>query len=271
MEKTYLEHLMESDKEYHFRIKTIEPIDEDRMAKIEHILSKYELRDITAPERTIIQNHPLDFHDIQNAEVWMVDAVTGVPVSSYILQQELRANLKMPEKFVVVRSDNDPLELETQRLNAEDDMREKAEEKSLNRASLLDTDEVYPEDDLEDALKGEDMFGDNYNSKFLQTLAKVSADRKPETIDPKSGMFDWLESDVKEAPTTMTADDFNAEQESVKPVAWWDAGKYEADTETEKRLSPEGNFDDDAKVHHNRYEDEAGKDVELDSESNSVR
>jgi len=271
MESTFLQHLMESDKEYHFRIKTVEPIDEERMARIEKIMSKYELRDITAPEKTIIQDHPLDFHDIQNAEVWIVDAVTGVSVSAYILQQELRANLKMPEKFVVVRSDNDPLELETQRLNAENEMREKQESKGLNRASLLDTEEVYPEDELEDMLKGEDMYGDKYNSKFLKALAQVSADRKPETVSPKSGMFDWLGSDVQESPDTASTDDFNDEFDTVKPVAWWDAGKEDKDTDAEKRLSPEGNFDDDSKVHQRRFEKDSGESVDVEVDSKSIR
>lgn len=269
MTKTYLDHLVESDREYHYRIKSVEAIDDEKMVKIENILAKYELRDITAPEKTIIQDHPLDFHDIQNAEVWIVDAVTGVPVSGYILQQELRANLKIPEKFIVVRTDNDPLELETARINADKKMRQDATEKGLTRHSLLDTDEVYPED--KDSLPAEDLYGDEHNSEFLKTLSQVAADRTPNVVEPKSGLFDWLDSSIGESPDTGPTDDFNDDYDTVKPIPWWETSKKSKKNEADKKVSPEGNYDEDSKTHRRQYEKEDGKVVDVEEESDSIR
>ena len=268
---SYLKHLMESDKEYHFRIKMVVPIDEEKMGQIERILTKYELRDISKPTKTIIQEHPLDFNDVSNSEVHMVDAVTGTPVSAYILQQELRANLKLPEKFIVVRSDNDPLEVETARLNAANAMEKEAEEQDLDRKSLLSTDEVYPE--AEHSVPGEEFYGNEHNSEFLNTLADISVDRQPSYSEPTEGLFNWLANDVEEVGEDFVQDDFNDNIEGVKPVPWWLAKdkKLSDGREVDDMISPEGNFDEDHMTVRRSYEDDAGKETQLEKESESVR
>lgn len=269
MAKTFYHYLMESDREYFFRIKSIEEIDAEKMDIIERLLTKYELRDITAPQKTVIQDHPLDFYEIQNAEVWWVDVVTGVPVSSYVLQQELRANLKIPEKFIVVRTDNDPLEVETERLRALKDMENEAEDKNLQDRSLLSTDSEYQEGDS--SVEGDHLYGNEYNQEFLNTLARVSADRSNHVVNPKEGLFNWLESDVTESPEVMTADNFNDDVDSVKPVAWWNAKGDKAKSETSKLRGPDGNFDDDLKTHKRYYKTNDGNDVDMERETNAVR
>lgn len=269
--KTYLEHLLESDREYHFRIKSIEPLTDEMMERLERVLGKYELRDISGPTKTIIQEHPLDFYDIHNAEVYIVDATLGVPQSSYILQQELRSNLKISENHIVVRGDNEPLEVETQRRIMDKEIGDEADKKGLTKASLLDTESVYPED--EHSVPGETFYGDEYNSEFLNTLAKVSATRKEGIEEPEEGLFDWLRNDVGDDTQVADDNDFNKDIEGApKSVPWWKAKEIDVeDEDLEIRRAPQQNLDDDHEEKHVQHEDGKKKRKTLSAKSKKVR
>src|SRR5690606_35995772 len=135
--KSFKEYLQDNAREYHYRIKTVKPLCDEDLDYIERVCRKYVLTDITKPVMTIIQKHPLDFQDIENAEVWIVDISTQLPVSDYVLQQELKLALKVPEKYIVVRAENNPLEVYTQQMNARDDINMLAQEKGLTPGSRL--------------------------------------------------------------------------------------------------------------------------------------
>lgn len=268
--KTFLQYLAESDKEYSYRIKLVVEVDDEMMQSVETLLSKYDLRDIEGPKKTIIQAHPLDFYDVKNSEVYIIDVVTGVPVSPYILQQEIRTNLQISEKFVVVRSDSDPLEVETERLRAKWEFEHEAAEKKLSPAALLSTDPAYP-DEITD-LTGEDMYGDEYNRSYLDLLAQVSATRdekmheQPET----DTMFGWLKTNEETSDVDST--DFNADiEDKVSSVPWWKAsknGKYLEKTRSHQ--SAYGNFDEDKKRFSARYESPTGKEKTLTKDSDPI-
>lgn len=268
--KTYLEHLMESDREYHFRIKSVVPLTDGMMEKIERVLTKYELRDIQGPTKTIIQHNPLDFYNIDNAEVYIVDAVVGVAQSSYILQQELRGVLGISENYIVVRGDNDPLEVESQRRDMAVSINSEAEKSGLKKASLLGTDEKYPEADH--SISGDTFYGDRYNSEFLETLAQVAASRPSTLAEPKNGLFDWLNAVTDEL---QVADDnaFNANIKGApKSVAWWEAKKTDVENdELELRRSLAGNFDNDFEEKHLEYENSKKERKTISAASKKVR
>jgi len=265
MKKTFIEHLIESDREYSYRIKSVVDFDDTQMEKLERLVQKYELRDMESPRKTIIQDHPLDFPDVNHAEVYIIDIVTGVPVSSYILQQEIRENLKVPEKFIVVRSENDPLEIETEKMLAMKDMRDEAEKKGLERDALLSTSSVYVED--ENSVPGEEMYGDIYNKRFLDTLAQISATRSPEFIENKgTGIFSWLNNEVDDVPEIMTDDSFNSGKEyeyAPKPTPWWKASSVDHRLHDDLSLGTAGNFDDDSKLYHQKYKKIDGEEVHM--------
>lgn len=268
--KTYLEHLMESDREYHFRIKSIEPLTAEMMERLERVLSKYELRDISGPTKTIIQEHPLDFYDIQNAEVYIVDATVGVPQSSYILQQELRANLHISENSLVVRGDNEPLETETQRRQMDAKIRDEADKKGLTKASLLDTNEIYPESEY--SVDGESFYGDEYNSKFLNTLAQISATRKEGIEEPAKGLFDWMRNDVGDDTQIADDNDFNASiEDAPRVVPWWAAKNKVENEELDRKRAPQENLDDDYQEKNVEFEDIAKKRKTISAKSDKVR
>ena len=238
MKKSLRVYLEEAEKEYHFRVKTILDIG-DKTDILERVLRKYDLKDMGQPRKTIVQEHPLDFQDISNAEVWIVDVVLGIPTSFYILEQELRRELGIPEKYIVVKTDNDPLEIETQRINAANEAEKEAEEKGLQKKSLLSVMSEYPEYE-ESKKSGEELYGDEYNKSFLSDLAKIASERKSEKYNAPSGLTDW-EDMVEEYPFTGPDDDFNFEFKDVpQPVKRWDVTAGSPDDDM-----VDGHFDED--------------------------
>lgn len=257
------------------RIKTIVDLDEDQIAKMENVLHKYELLDMKAPKKTIRQHHPLDFSDVQHAEVWIYDIETSLPVSAYVLQQELRSILGIPEKFIVVRNENDPLEVETERLRANAEIEEEAKDSDLYVASLLSTDSEYPEEEW--GIDGSEVFGDEYNSSFLKHLAQVTAARQTENYDAPNPLFSWLDASVLTTdPDTAEAagDDFNDGYDTPKPVHRFSKDAQENNPyygETSGEISDEGNFDDDKQTVVKFFRNKKGDQIAIDKSSEQIR
>ena len=245
--KAFRDYIQEQEKEYSLRIKTVTPIDDDEMVYIERVLQKYYLKDITTPTKTIMQKHPLDFPEIQNAEVWIIDIKCGLPVSAYVLKRELQLALNIPEDFVVVRSENDPMEIETRNLNAKDEVDSEADKKGLKKASRLSTDSEYDLD--EQGILEEPIYGEEYNKRFLETLAKIANDRESFDADPHSPELD-------EGGTVADSDsieDANAFNKDIEDAPAPQSSNYantlknlrKQDKIGTPRLSSKGNYDDD--------------------------
>ncbi len=163
----YRKFLKECIRDYHIRIKTVTEMTDENMDKLEFLLQKYDVQSVDGPRKTVIQEHPLDFYDVINQSVYIIDVVLGLPASSYMLQQEIKETLDIPEKFVVVRADNDPLEMETQKLNAQALM----DENKDGPAAKLSTDPEYPEQ----SPSAEELYGDKYNENFVSRLAQAQS------------------------------------------------------------------------------------------------
>ena len=82
--KSLKSYLVESEQKYKFRIKMAEKLDDEIMNQLETILEKYEVASISKPKKTPIQEHPMDFQTLNNAEVFM-DAELNYPNCSYTL------------------------------------------------------------------------------------------------------------------------------------------------------------------------------------------
>jgi hypothetical protein len=110
-ELTLKDYILTAKKEYHYRLKFAFELSEDNVAAIEKCAQKYVLLEITKPKRIIMQKNPLDFKNVDNAEVTYVDITTDYPAPTEIFHQELRKALGVAEKLVVVRDeDHDPYE-----------------------------------------------------------------------------------------------------------------------------------------------------------------
>lgn len=253
--KTFKTLLAESQNEYHYRMKTVVNPTDEKMDDIERLLKRYKLINISNPRKLDAKQDSLSFRDIENADVYVLDFVIGLPMSAYILQQELRAALNIPEKFVVVRADNEPVEV----YSSQNELLRKLDQKAkaeghTDAGSLLSTDRHYL--DAEQPLVS-DAFGNRYNMKLLNTLSKVAAERKNQTFQTSSDLNNVAEmQNTVRQPQQDTAD-FNAAYDTPKPV-------YKAKPPVEEPvashyISADGNFDDDTKKYFKVTKDKEGR------------
>jgi hypothetical protein len=253
--KTYI---AEAERRYHFRVKTVVPLTDKEMDRIELAVAKYQPIEVGRPKKTMLQKHPLDFRDIENSEVYIVDMVLALPASPYVLQQDIRQNLNIPEKYVVVRGDNEPIEIEGERLAALAEIEAEAKKRGLKPAPVLG-DPDYKEVESE---VGTIYYGDGYNSAFLAYLTKVRSERMETRVDPPNPLFKWLDlpkdgGEPKQDPTN-----FNAHLKKVEKAA------AEAKVPSE---SVQGNIDTDQQTVERAFVDAKGNRVVIRRKVKGVR
>lgn len=245
--KSFKTYLKESQQVYHYRIKMVVPPTEEHMEDLERLLRRYDVQQVSMPHKIDAKMDSLEFRDIENVDVYSIDVQIGMPLSAYILQQELRAALNLPEKFLVVRADNEPVEVESTRRQMLRQLDKIAAEKGLTaKASLLSTDSHYL--DAEQPI-ATDVFGDKYNKTFLNYLADVAAGRKTQIFDTDSQLIDAEElSKAKREPSQDVAD-FNDAFDTPRPVPTAKAGGKSQPPVDPSLLTTSGNFDDDTKTY----------------------
>lgn len=264
--KTFKQLLNESQREYHYRLKTVARLDDDQQDNVEQLLNRYGLISISPTQVGDGAEAKLDFADIDNAEITCMDFTIGVPMSAYILQQELRAVLNVPEKFVLVRSDNDPIEVEAERLSLLKTLDHNNKQQGLtDRGSLLSTDANYY--DAEQPL-ATDVFGNTYNKRFLNLLAQVAANRKNMVFQTSSDLNDVAAIASTKREPSQPGEDFNAGFDAPSPV-----NKFEDLPEpTQAGMTNQtGSFDDDVKRYFRVNKDAKGSTVVTSIDSKPMR
>lgn len=276
--------LLENTREYGYRLKFATPsLSTEQLDCIEgHLGSKYGLLNISKPRTTILQMNPLDFPNIPWTEITIVDVVLARPVSYYVLQYELRDILHLPENFIVVRSENEPTELETQRIDAHNEAESEAKDKGLARAPLLSTDSVYHEEEF--TPDGRNYYGDEYNLTFKKYLA-AQAEQRRSLITPVAMPL----TDPHSNPVTKMVDagfpvqdqsNFNAEIENAPKVvpgymtnmATTKPAKKDEHTPDANVRSRQGNYDNDSTTFSFAYKQpKTGKRVIIRKTSKAIR
>lgn len=252
----FKEYLAESQKVYNYRIKTASPLTSEIVAQIASYLAKFRLLSISKPTRSMLQKNPLDFSDLQNVEVYMIDVATTLPCSSYIMQQDIRNIMNIPEKYVVVRCENEPIEIEGNRLAQERELKDLADKKDLEREALLSTDSVYS--DAEQTADGQNYYGNSYNNRLLSYLKTLQSEHQPEQVDAPAPLFAWMnmpKNDVKD-------EDFN------RDIKMPEIKKQDNDA---KEPAPTGNYDNSGDIVRHAYRTKAGKQVVKASTPNTIR
>lgn len=257
--KSFKQYLAESTREYGYVIKLAQQPTDEQCDAVERYLHQFGLLEMTNP--VALEGDALDFSDIQNHQVWQINFVTTVPLSSYVTMEGLRDVLNVPEKLIVVRTAVEPVELNADRHMIELGFREKAREMGLTPAARLSTDRFY--DPIEEPTT-RDVFGNDYNKRFLDYLADVKESRPSDEYDPSSPLFTWLQMrDVKDREPIQDKADFNAGYSAPKPVTK-SSGNAKPPTPVEG-LGPEGNFDDGSKHLYKFYKDRDGNRVNMGS------
>lgn len=248
-------YLAESEKTYRYRIKTVVPVDATMIASVEAHMKRYNLISVSKLSKTILQKQPLDFSSVQNREVFMLDIELGLPVSSYVIQRELVGVLGIPGDYMVVRGENDPMEIQTDIANQQAAIDAQAEKKGLTPAALLTTNPDYP--DADQTVDGQNYYGDAYNGRLLGYLKELSDKRQEEQkVDAPAPLFKWLDM-----PKPEKAEDFNADLKADQKPADKDAHK----------VGTYGNFADEGKTLKKTFVNKAGTPQTLKGKSTPVR
>lgn len=171
---SFKKYLADSQKVFKFRIKALFPLEDECMDSLEKALQKYRPNAISAPVKTMYQTNPLGFTGVKCGEVWMTDVELTVPVTSTLLEYDLRTILGM-------HKDDDHLKVFGE---SQDDLIATSEPVVEEEAVSLLANENYEE--VEEA-KFDDFYGADYNSRFLEVLKKVEEERK---ISARAGCVD---------------------------------------------------------------------------------
>ena len=155
--KSLTHYLTESERTYNFRIKIANMIEDEVMDRLETCLEKYDMKSLSKPKKTPIQEHPMDFQTLSNAEVYIMDAELQYPVSANQLYEYISQSVGVPANQLVVINKDHPEEI----------AREQAiqEEGDVYVTKLDDA-------DYTDAKKHDvaEVFGDEYNANMLKEL-----------------------------------------------------------------------------------------------------
>jgi hypothetical protein len=210
-------YIADSAKTYAMRLKTVVPIDDEAMTRIERVVMKYDPISISVPKKTILQKSPLDFdREVENAEVWIVDFVFNMPAEPMVIREDIRKALDAPERYVIVKTKNDPTEIETLRLNAIEEINAEAKKRKLTPEALLSNEPEYVEGNgnLED---GSHLFGNDYNNAFLYHLNKIRDARRDAKIKSENTLFNFLNMPKREdQEPVQDAVDFNKDIPGIK-------------------------------------------------------
>ena len=226
--------LKDNQKVYSVKIKSIVDLTK-HLDTVKRVVNKYELLDASAVRKSIMQDNPMDFIDLDGYEIYIIDVETAYPISGYILQQELVYALNVPEKFIIVRTANDPLEVENARAQAYNELTDKDGE----RTSLLSTSSEYDEVPEDKNIYS----GNEYNQQFLNYIANKTKKNNEESVyKTGNGLFSWIEDNGTHIEKT---EDYNKDIKNiVKPVPYWEADS-KAKKPTNTKMSNYSNIDND--------------------------
>ena len=161
IKRTFRSYLTENDRTYHFRIKLANMPDDQVVDAIESALEKYELKSLSKPKKTPIQEHPMDFQTINNAEVHIMDAEVKYPTTADVLFNYIADTVGIPHKQLVVINKDHPEEIAREEaVKTEED----------EYTSLLG--QAHEDMEKSDGKAGDptELYGDKYNENMLKSL-----------------------------------------------------------------------------------------------------
>ena len=173
--KQFKDYLSESAKKYDFRIKVAGEFTAEQADTMKALLGKFQVSGFKEAGKTPIQELPLDFPKIKNAQVCIYETTLDYPATSWELHEYLSSNMGISKDALVVRRPGEPSERE--------------QEPVAERTEPLLTDSEYKESPN---AKFEDFYGDTYNTGFVKELndilklqRKARGEEIPETATAK--------------------------------------------------------------------------------------
>lgn len=171
-------------KEYGYRIKLAADCSDDHLNMLEKCLAKYDVVSVSPFKRKPIQENPMEFVRAKGiklvSEVCSTDVVLKYPVNQRILEVWVAVNLGLDHERVLCYGVNEPRRMESEhaeeRTAFNDGRVENPEE-----AVLLNSEDGFEHYEMQMEAEGVDEeeygFGEAYNKKFLDQLAKIKAEK----------------------------------------------------------------------------------------------
>lgn len=173
---SFKELLTESfQKEYAYRVKIAADCSAEHLDIIEACLQKYNIVSAAPFKRTPIQENPMEFNRMKGvkfvSEVCSTDVVLKYPINPRILEVWLGVHLGVDHDRVLCYDIKEARAAEA----------EAAAERVANDKdrSVTEEDALLAEEEYEDVsdVAADELYGEGFNKKFLDELAKVKAEK----------------------------------------------------------------------------------------------
>ena len=105
--KSLKQYLTEAEKEYQYKIKFLDECTEEMQEKLEHVLSKYDLKNISAPKKSMFHKNPAGFTEAEAGEVHTIEATTKMPLP-LLVRDSIAQHCGCDPRCVTVSGDSDP-------------------------------------------------------------------------------------------------------------------------------------------------------------------
>ena len=159
--KTFRQYLAENKKVYNFKIKVAGDLPENFIKDFGSRMERCKIVTLDETSRTPVQALPIDFPELKNMEVHIIEFISEYPITGPEIVNELK-EMGLSEEHFRVRGSGEPTELDQAALD------------QLVGHGLV-------EDPATDAkVKHKDYFGDDFNKGFLKELAKTAKANKKE-------------------------------------------------------------------------------------------
>ena len=168
--KSFVSYVAETKTEYKYVLKlAVNEMPDKTLDMLEACLTKYDLKSASAFRKTPIQESPLDFPNVKNTAVFICDLTLGYPGSLDFLRTYICNSLGISPAQLVVYSENDPRQIETDLY-----IDRNSEEYKKKYKARLGSD--YEQTDAP-------AYGATYNTDFLRELEKVRKEREVVVVD----------------------------------------------------------------------------------------
>ena len=144
--KSLKQYLTEAEKEYNYKIKFLNVCTEEMQEKLEHVLSKYDVKNISAPKKSMFHKSPAGF-TAEAGEVHTIEATTKIPMP-LLVRDTIAQHCGCPETDITVSGLSDPF------------VDQEPQEYKEGEAKLDDPEYKEAED-----VKHDDYYGEDIKSK----------------------------------------------------------------------------------------------------------
>ena len=194
-------------KEYGYKIKVARDCSADDLAKLESVLSKYNIVSATPWNRQPIQENPMEFQRLKGvnftSEVCSTDVVLKYPVNDRILEVYVAVNLGVDHERVLCYGVKDPRKIESE-MAEERVARDEGRLVDIEDAELNKEEFAHYENENVDVDFSEALFGEEYNSKFLAELQKIKDEKGADYFRNYPSKDELMGDNVKALYDTIT-------------------------------------------------------------------